>query len=434
MKGHLLMSCKELERKTVLEQVKLGMLTLVEASRRMGLSYRQTLRVYARFAGEGDAGLVHRGRGRPSNRGHAQTLRSEVLRRYVERYQVHGFGPTLAAEKLAEEGLSVDHETLRRWLVATGHWKARQRKPTHRSWRERRAHFGELVQMDGSHHDWFGSKHGKSCLMNMMDDATGKTMALMSAQETTEAAMNLLRRWIERHGVPMALYTDRKNVYITDREPTLEEQLAGQEPLTAFGKACHKLGIEIIPAYSPQAKGRIERSNGTYQDRFVKELALCGITTIPEADRLLAASFCDGLNERFAVPPAQPEDFHRPLFRGLDLDDVFCHETRRVVQNDWTISLEGRRYQILKASKPLPKPKDRILVRTHLDGRVGLHHQGKPLLFRLLARGEAGPDDAPTPKTKETVAKPVGRPKPPPPKKKWRANCDRMAAMREAKP
>ena len=434
MKGHLLMSCKELERKTVLEQVRLGVLTLTDASRRMRLSYRQTLRVYERFIGEGDAGLVHRGRGRPSNRGHAEAFRSAVLCRYVERYQVHGFGPTLAAEKLAEEGLCVDHETLRRWLVAAGHWKACERKPAHRAWRERRARFGELVQMDGSHHAWFGSEHGKSCLMNMMDDATGKTMALMSAQETTEAAMNLLRRWIERHGVPMALYTDRKNVYITDREPTLEEQLAGQEPLTAFGKACHKLGIEIIPAYSPQAKGRIERSNGTYQDRFVKELALRGITTIPEADRLLAASFCDGLNERFAVPPARLENFHRPLFKGLDLDDVFCHEMHRVVQNDWTISHEGLRYQILKASKPLPRPKERILVRTHLDGRIRLHYAGKPLVFSLLERGQARPEEAPPLKVVETVAKPAGKPKPPPPKKKWTPNCDRIAAMREYKP
>ena len=434
MKGHLLMSFKELGRKTVLEQVKLGILTLVEGSRRIGLSYRQTLRVYERFVSEGDAGLVHQGRGRPSNRRHAETLRNEILRRYVERFQVHGFGPTLAAEKLAEEGLCVDHETLRRWLVEAGHWKACQRKPVHRTWRERRAHFGELVQMDGSHHDWFGPEHGKSCLMNMVDDATGRTMALMSAQETTEAAMNLLRRWIERHGVPMALYTDRKNVYITDREPTLEEQLAGEEPLTAFGKACHKLGIEIIPAYSPQAKGRVERFNGTYQDRFVKELALRGITTIAQADELLAGSFSEGLNKRFAVAPAQQADFHRPLFKGLDLDDVFCHETHRVVQNDWTISHESRRYQILKASKPLPKPKDRILVRTHLDGRVELHHQGKPLLFRLLARGEARPEDSPPIKAIETSAKPVGRPKPPPPKKRWHANCDRITAMRQAKP
>ena len=429
MKGHLLMSHKERQRKSALELVKSGGITLMEASRRMCLSYRQTLRVYKRFLADGDAGLLHRRRGRPSNRACPKSFRDAVVRRYRECYQVHCFGPTLAAEKLAEEGLHVDHETLRRWLLSGGDWQKCRKHREHRTRRERRANFGGLVQMDGSHHDWFGPEHGKSCLMNMVDDATGTTMGLLAPQETTEAAMTLLRLWIERYGVPVALYTDRKNVYITGREPTVEEQLAGDKPLTAFGKACHKLGIEIIAAHSPQAKGRVERSNGTYQDRLVKELALGGVTTLEEANRVLADGFTDGLNDRFAVAPADALDYHRPLHKAVDLDDVFCHEEHRVLQNDWTVSHENRQYQVLKCNTPLPKPKDRILVRTHLDGAVQMLYREGLLAVLLVPPGQprqtASPKPAPSPKAK---------PKPPPPRKKWTPNCGRLAALRETTP
>jgi hypothetical protein len=430
MKGHLLMSHKERQRKSALDLVQSGGITLVEASRRMGLSYRQTLRVYARFVEQGDAGLVHCRRGKPSNRAFPATFRDAVVLRYRERYQIHGFGPTLAAEKLAAEGLHIDHETLRRWLLAGGDWKKCRKHREHRTRRERRAHFGELVQMDGSPHDWFGPDHGKSCLMNMVDDATGTTLGLLSPQETTEAAMTLLRRWIERYGVPVALYTDRKNVYITDREPTMQEQLAGDNPLTAFGKACKKLGIEIIAAHSPQAKGRVERSNGTYQDRFVKELALGGITTLQGGNKVLAGGFTDGLNNLFAVAPADELDYHRPLHKAVDLDDVFCHEEHRVLQNDWTVSHDNRRYQVLKANRPLPKPKDRILVRTHLDGAVQLLYRETPLAFLLVPPGQARK----TARQKPMPSGPKAKPKPPPPKKKWAPNCDRLAALREGAP
>jgi hypothetical protein len=432
MKGHLLMSDKERGRKSALELVQSGGITLVEASGRMRLSYRQTLRVYARFLAQGDAGLVHRRRGKPSNRACPKSFRAAVVLRYRERYQVHGFGPTLAAEKLAAEGLHVDHETLRRWLLAGGDWQKCRKHREHRTRRERRAHFGELVQMDGSHHDWFGPDHGKSCLMNMVDDATGTTMGLLSPQETTEAAMTLLRRWIERYGVPVALYTDRKNVYITEREPTMEEQLAGDKPLTAFGKACKKLGIEIIAAHSPQAKGRVERSNGTYQDRLVKELALGGITTLEGANTVLTNGFTDGLNDRFAVAPADELDYHRPLHKAVDLDDVFCHEEHRVLQNDWTVSHDNHQYQVLKCNTPLPKPKDRILVRTHLDSRVQLLYRKKKLAFLFVPPGQPRQKQG----TKTEAPKPAAKPKaqPPPPKKKWHANCGRLAVMRESTP
>ena len=230
MGGHLLMSRKELKRKSVLELAQNKHITLQEASRRMKLGYRQTLRVYARFCSEGDSGLLHRNRGKRSNRAYPADFRQKVVSRYRKRYKKHDLGPTLAAEKLAGDGLEVDHETLRRWLLEDGDWQKQRKRKIHRTRRQRRSHFGELVQMDGSHHNWFGSDHGKKCLMNMVDDATGRTMGLMDNQETTEAAMRLLWRWVDKYGIPLALYTDKKNVYLSTRKPTVEELLAEEEP------------------------------------------------------------------------------------------------------------------------------------------------------------------------------------------------------------
>jgi hypothetical protein len=308
-----------------------------------------------------------------------------VLKRYAGRYQEFGIGPTLAAEKLGEEGLAVDHETLRRWLMEEGYWKRTRKRRAHRSRRERRAHFGELVQMDGSHHAWFGEERGRSCVMEMVDDAQGTVEAMMGEQETTELAMRSLWRWVERYGIPQALYTDRKNVFVTDREPTLEEQLADEEPLTAFGKACKKLEIEIIEANSPQAKGRVERKHGVLQDRLVKELALRGIKTIEGANRLLQNGFVEKLNEKFARAALEAEDFHRPVPKGLELAEVFCFEVSRTLSNDWTIRQDNRYYQITEDNRPLPRPKEKVLVRRRLDGTLSLLHQGKPLKFRALS-------------------------------------------------
>ncbi|MDP2949662.1 MAG: integrase, partial [Chloroflexota bacterium] len=198
-------------------------------------------------------GLVHQSRGRRSNRQTDPDVRQAILQRYDEVYD--GFGPTLAVEKLAPEGYVIDHETLRRWLLAEGKWQRQRRRSPYRQRRERREQFGELVQMDGSFHHWFGSDRPQSCLIEMIDDATGIRLSLMAKEETTEACMRLLWQWVERYGIPKALYTDKKNVFVTNRPATLEEQLAGEEPATAFGKACAKLDIAIIAANSPQAKG-----------------------------------------------------------------------------------------------------------------------------------------------------------------------------------
>ncbi|MCI0409417.1 MAG: ISNCY family transposase, partial [Acidobacteria bacterium] len=359
------MSGKERERLVELERVRRGEGSLMGVARRLGVSYRQAKRWWRRYVEGGARGLVHRGRGRPSNRRKPESLRGPCVEQYRERLE--GFGPTLASEKLGEWGWEVDHETLRRWLVEAGLWQARPRRQRHRRWRPRKEHFGEMVQLDGSFHDWFERKEEQhECLLSMIDDATGKRMSWMEQEETTADAMRLLGRWIQRYGIPCSLYVDRKTVYITDRQPTIEEELSGEPPLTAFGRACRKLGIEIIAASSPQAKGRIERSHGVYQDRLVKEIRLRGLRHRDEVNALLA-EFDAGLNRRFAVPALSSQDFHRPPPKGLDLAQVFVWEEIRTVQNDWTVRFENRWLQILGPKRRLPPVKGKVVVQRRLD-------------------------------------------------------------------
>jgi hypothetical protein len=191
--------------------------------------------------------------------------------------------------------------------------------------------------MDGSHHKWFEDRGDERCLINMADHATGRTLALLSDGETIVAAMKVLWAWVERHGIPRAIYVDWKNIYVTKREPTVEEQSAGELPLTQSGKACRKLAIEIITASSPRAKGRVERKHGLYQDRRVKELRLAGINDTEKANQSLSG-FTENLNARFAVEPLSPADFHRPLPQGMDLRHVFCLEESRTVMTGWCVT------------------------------------------------------------------------------------------------
>jgi len=379
MEGHLLMSQKERERLKVFERVKHGELRQVEAGEICGLSYRQTRRQYQRYREFGDRGLVHRGRGRPSNRKYPSKFRSAVLARYQERYP--DFGPTLAAEKLKLDGYELDHETLRVWLLKAKLWRPRRKRSKHRSWRERRAHFGELVQLDGSHHRWFEQRGPKSCLMNMVDDATGSTMSLLAEEETSFAAMELLWYWIERYGIPRALYTDRKNVYVLDKETRERAADSGQEALSQFGRACRQLGITIIEAYSPEAKGRVERSHGTYQDRLVKELRLAEIATIAEANELLPR-FADELNQKFAVQPRAAADYHRSA-KGYDLAAIFCHEEERLATSDWVVRFENQFYQLEPRRKGI-SPKEKIKAQQYLNGELHFRYGNNELSYSLL--------------------------------------------------
>lgn len=367
------MSLKERDRLAVFSRVRDGQITLVEASEQLKLSYRQAKRLWQRYREVGDAGLVHGLRGRASNnRATADARRERAVELYRERYP--GFGPTLAAEQLAaRDGLVVDHETLRRWLIAAGLWKPRGRRGRRHRRRERRSCFGELVQLDGSYHAWFGEDHPRCVLMVLIDDATGWTWARFFDAETIRAAMTVLGEWAERHGLPRSLYPDRHSIY--RRSDRLADEIAhrtGKRPLTRFGEAMEELGVELICAHSPQAKGRVERANGTLQDRLVKLLQLEGIRTIEAANAYLAQTFLPDHNTRFAVAPAEAADVHRPAPSEAELSAALCPvRERRVVDKSGCVSWRGRCF-VLSGSDATPRRRREVWVRQHLDGRVEL--------------------------------------------------------------
>lgn len=420
--GALLMSRKERDRMEVMGWKEHSGISLVMAAEAMGVSYRQAKRIWRRYKADKGAGLVHLGRGRKSNRGYGLEMKEQVLRAYSERYK--GFGPTLASEKLEEEiGIRVGHETLRRWLMAEGMWERRRKPRRHRQRRERKPCFGDLIQMDGSHHEWFEGRGPKSCLLSMVDDATGITMAMMAEEETTEAAMQLLKEWIVTYGIPRALYTDRKNVYIIDRARRPEEIMTGREPLSVFGKVCKKLGIRIIAARSPQAKGRVERKHGVYQDRWVKELRLRGVRDLAGANVLLP-EFTGGLNEKFARNPASEVDHHRPVDEQACLDDIFCWEETRVLRNDWTVRYENRLYQVTRQST-LPPARQRITILRRLDGSLWMEYRGKSIQFKELTEG--------CPEKPEQKDSPVNQDKwRPAPDHPWRKSFQKIFTPKQA--
>lgn len=375
------MSQKERIRLSVMKQVQAEELKLVEASEMMGLSYRQTKRIWGRYQLQGDRGLVHGARGKPGKRAKPAELRTRILRRYDERYP--DFGPTLAAEYLAGEGLKVDHETLRRWLRAKGKPRMRRRRQRHRQWRERKPCFGAMVQLDGSHHDWFEGRAPRSVLMVMVDDATGRVWAQFFEEETTRASYDIFEAWVRRWGLPQSLYVDKDSIYRCEGVGSIAEQLAGKEPQTQFGRAMEQLGVELLLANSPQAKGRVERMNGTLQDRLVKALRLEGISDLGKANEFLRKKYLSKFNGKFEVEPASQADAHRGAPRALN--QVLSWEEERVVQKDWTLVFENQWYQLDRQHEPLGLAGKKVVVRTLRDGTVQMERQGVRLRWRRLS-------------------------------------------------
>jgi molybdenum-dependent DNA-binding transcriptional regulator ModE len=381
----LLLSRKERRRLKVMEAVQAKELSLARGAEVMGMSYRQAKRVWRRYRKTGDAGLVHRARGRHGTRRIAPAERKKMVRRYQQRYG--DFGPTLAAEYLAKEGMNVDHETLRRWLLQEGLWKVVRGHQKHRQWRERKPCLGQMVQMDGSHHDWFEGRRAKAVLMVMIDDATNRTWARFSEQETTEACYDVFEEWVVRDGLPLSLYVDRDSIYRCERAPTVAEQVAGEVPKTQFKRAMDQLGVELILAHSAQAKGRVERRNALLQDRLVKALRLVGIDELELANRFLKKEFIPELNRAFTVQAASPADVHRP--RPQRLDEILSWEDKRVVRKDWTVGWDGRWFQINRAHEGLSLADREIIVRRLRSGEVQLLHKDKKLRWKELPQRPA---------------------------------------------
>lgn len=377
------LSARELSRVEVMARVKAGSLRLKEAAELLELSYRQARRVWARYRGGGAKALRHRNCGRRSNRAYGVEFRQAVLARVQERYA--DFGPTLASEHLAsDDGLVIPAESLRRWMGEVGLWRRHRKRKPYRQRREPKPHFGELVQLDGSFHRWLEERAGKACLMHMIDDATNTVQCSFSEEETIWAAVQVLRGWIELHGIPRALYTDWKNVYV--RAATEREQREGTVPVTQFGRMCQRLGIRIIAASSPQAKGRVERTHGTHQDRLLKKLRLAGITSYSEANRFLQERYIPEHNRRFAHAPGAEANYHRRRPTARQLDEIFWLEEERVVSEDWVVRYQNRLLQLERQSQHWAPAKSRVVVRENQAGEIAISYRGQRLGFRELPR------------------------------------------------
>ena len=367
----------ELRRLHVIQKVLERVIKQVEAAEVLFLSGRQIRRIVKRIRNEGNRGVIHKSRGRPSNRRIPYKIKDRVIGLYRAQYK--GFGPTLASEKLLErDRIEISDETLRGWLIEAGDWKKSRKRGKHRQWRERKHHFGEMVQMDGSHHAWFEDRGGPCVLMSYIDDANGEVFARFYGYEGTIPAMDSLKRYIKKNGLPLKVYLDKHSTYKSTAKPTIEDELNDVGPLSEFERALRELGVELSHAHSPQAKGRIERLFRTLQDRLVKEMRLRGIRSIEEGNRFLE-KYLPLYNKRFSVRPKEKEDFHRPLPKGIDVDAILCIKTERALRNDFTVAHNRKLYQVedtIKASK--------VMVQDRIDGSMVMIHKGRVLRFKEI--------------------------------------------------
>jgi hypothetical protein len=360
-------------------------LTQAQAAAQLQLSTRQVKRLLRRYRAEGAAGLASRRRGRSSNNRIDPAIRAKYMG--VVRAYYPDFGPTFAREKLFEHhGFDYSVETLRQWMIADGLWRTRAaRAPRPFQIRERRPCRGELVQIDGSPHDWFEGRAPRCTLIVFIDDATGELLALHFAPaETTEAYMTVLRAYLASHGRPVSLYSDRHSIFRVNA-PGREGEL------TQFGRALDTLDIEAIHARTPQAKGRVERANQTLQDRLVKEMRLAGIDSIEAANAWLPGFKAD-YNRRFAVTPQQGEDAHRPvLHSAAELDLILCLHHQRTLSKNLTLQCRNRLYQVQNQGRGYRLRHTQVTVCEAFDGTVTLLHQGKALDYTCWTKGEAPP-------------------------------------------
>ena len=394
------MSHRERDRLKVMSPVLEGKRTQAEAARLMNLCVRQIRRLQRRLEQEGDAGVIHRLRGLPSNRRRDADVRRQAVEIY--RREMSDFNLTMASEKLAARKVQVPARTLRDWLSAEGLWKPKYKRDRHRSRRERRACFGELVQADGSHHDWLEGRGPWMVLVAMIDDATSKVTARFYPGETTEAYMDLLRRYLRRHGRMAAMYVDRDSIFRAEDHDPYDPRPS----LTQFSRALDELDIRLILAYSPQAKGRIERFFQTAQDRLVKELRLAGATTFDEANAVLQKTFLPWFNRWCSARPASPNDAHRSLDPSMRLESILSFQEKRKVGNDYTIRLDGQVYQLL----PPALPGERggwVIVEKRLNGTLHIRFKDAYLKYRACGPANGAGALPPHPRSLSLPGTPV---------------------------
>src|SRR3989338_2390410 len=346
----IMVSQRELKRLHIIQKVLNEKLSQVEAGEILLLSDRQIRRIVSKIRQEGDKGIRHGLRGKPSSRMLPKKVKEKAIKFYREKYK--GFGPTLLSEKLLElEGIKISKETLRNWLIETGDWKKVRKSRTHRQLRERKHYYGEMVQMDGSHHDWLEGRGPELVLMAYIDDATNTVFARFYDYEGTIPAMESFKHYIEKYGIPISVYLDRHSTYKSTGKPTIEDELANKMPKSLFE---------------------------TLQDRLIKEMRLKGIRTKDEANEFLK-HYLKGHNKRFVFKPAKEGDLHRGIPKDADIDRILCIKTKRTLRNDFTISHDGNLYQITERVNG-----KEVIVEERVDGSMHIICDNRRLKFEEI--------------------------------------------------
>jgi hypothetical protein len=369
---------KEFDRLGTVHRVMEKRLTQVYGAKLLGITDRQVRNLLYKIRDHGDRGIAHGNRGREAPNKMPIELEERIGSLIESKYT--DFGPTLASEKLFElDGIRVGREKLRQIMIEKGLWKVRRRRDRGiHPWRERKHCFGEMVQFDGSHHMWLEDRGPKMVFMGYIDDATNRIFGRFYEYEGVYPAMDSFRHYIERYGLPRSVYLDKHSTYKTIRQPNLDEELRGEGPCTQYQRALKELGIEVIHAHSPQAKGRIERLFGILQDRMIKEMRLAKIKTLEEANEFLE-TYLPLYNKRFSKTPLKQDDLHNPLAEGVDLREIFCLKDIRTINDGYTVRWKGKKFLIENASIAMRRRKAE--VREHFDGELTIRFNGRYLSF-----------------------------------------------------
>jgi len=378
-KDIITMSQKELKRLHIINKILDKRLKQIEAVKILGLCYRQISRIVKKIRLKGDKGIMHKSRGKASNRAFPEEFKDKVIKIYKDKY--YDFGPTLANEKLFEiDKIKLGAQTLRSWLIEKGEWQVSHKHRKHRAWRERKHHYGEMEQVDGSHHDWFEGRSPKCVLMAYIDDAKSRVFARFYKYEGTFPFMDSFKRYAHKYGLPHSIYIDRHSTYKSTKKPSIEDQLNNKEPLSEVGRALNELGVEVIFAHSAQGKGRVERLFRTFQDRVIKEMRLRDIKTIEEANKFLEY-YLPIFNKRFSVKPMEEADLHRSVPDNIDLDSILCIKTERTLRNDFTVAHDNRLYQILDHINA-----KKVTVEERMNGRIFISYKQKQLSYKEITK------------------------------------------------
>lgn len=376
-KDMITMSREESRKLHIIHQALSKKISQTGAASLINLSDRQIRRMIKRIRKEGDEGICHRSRGMTSNHRIPKKIKEKTLKLFREQY--NDFNLVHATEKLCEiHGITINDETLRLWLNEAEIPYKKRKVKKHRQRRERRAHFGELVQIDGSHHDWFEGRGPICVFMGYIDDATNTVHGRFYDYEGTMPAMDSMKRYIKRYGVPQSVYLDKHTTYKSWAEPTIEEQLNDQRPMSHFEKSLDELEIDVIHANSPQAKGRVERLFKTLQDRLVREMRLAGVKSVEEANKFLT-TYLPKHNRKFKKQATSDADLHRPALHSRELDRILCIKEERTVKNDFTIAHDGMLYQIEQATRAR-----KVIVEERLDGTLHITYKGQDLRYRTI--------------------------------------------------